>query len=337
MLLGVNDSAGAEAVNGVFVEDWGAAYGSAYLIPGAEIESGSAQLVEDGEGRLERHVPKSLVNRSVAFVDGVRRGEASLYLKVGDTLVRGVAGAHGRGAVVVQPGERPEFASCIVERLVLWGGGEAAPLPDVEGGWSWRPASIASDDPDAPLQELQRRMREAEGRLAEDLCGRGHLAIVDGPLNFVRSRDLPVVGYVKTHYRPLLPVELHEQVPGLRAGERSSLIASRSDVYTSYLRLTEPSRSAGPWSGIVRLEVPSSQGLKAAIETIDSVAAALPRFSGVPHVDPRAPQNLQPIGALERHLRHLLGDIGLASRAVRAAVDRLHRAPQLTTHGKDLP
>ena len=238
--------------------------------------------------------------------------------------MRGAAGAHGRGAVVVTPGERPDFDTCTVERLVLLGGGEAAPLPEVEGGWSWQPASVASDDPDAPLQELQRRMREAEGRLAEDLCARGHLTIVDGPLNFVRSRDLPVVGYVKTHYRPLLPPDLHERVPELQAGERTSLIAARSDVYTSYLRLTEGSRAAGPWSGIVRLEVPASPGLKAAVETIDSVAASLPRFAGIPHADPRAPQNLQPIGALETHLRHLLGDVGLATRAVRSAVDQLH-------------
>ena len=31
-------------------------------------------------------------------------------------------------------------------------------------------------------------------------------------------------------------------------------------------------------------------------------------------------ENLQPIGALENHLRHLLGDSRLAQRAVRAAV-----------------
>ena len=327
---------GEATIGSVFVEDWGAAYGSAYLIPAADIDSGTGEPVEDGEGRLERHVPQVPVDRSVAFVDGVRRGEASLYLRVGDKLARGIAGAHGRGAVVVTPGERPEFDSCTVERLVLWGGGQAAPLPDIEGGWTWRPASIASDDPDAPLQELQRRMREAEGRLAEDLCARGHLTIVDGPLNFVRSRDLPVVGYVKTHYRPLLPPELHERVPELQAGERTSLIAARSDVYTSYLRLAEPSRAAGPWSGIVRLEVPASPGITAAIETIDSVAASLPRFAGVPHVDPRAPQNLQPIGALETHLRHLLGDIGLAIRAVRSAVDQLHQPPS-ETQGKDHP
>jgi hypothetical protein len=58
----------------------------------------------------------------------------------------------------------------------------------------------------------------------------------------------------------------------------------------------------------------------AAATVADEVAATIPRYAGVPHRDPRAPQNLQPIGALETHLRHLLGDPGLAYRAVREAV-----------------
>jgi hypothetical protein len=39
-----------------------------------------------------------------------------------------------------------------------------------------------------------------------------------------------------------------------------------------------------------------------------------------PHIDPRAPQNLVPIGALERELRHRMGDPGLVYRALRLAV-----------------
>jgi hypothetical protein len=45
----------------------------------------------------------------------------------------------------------------------------------------------------------------------------------------------------------------------------------------------------------------------------------LPRYAGVAHVDPRAPQNLQPIGALEAQLRHRLGHPRQAALAVRAA------------------
>jgi hypothetical protein len=173
------------------------------------------------------------------------------------------------------------------------------------------------------LADLQRRMREAEGRLAEQICDAGYLTVVDGPLNFVRSRDVPVAGLVKTHHQRLLPVEHHLRVPELGAGQRTSLFRVRADVYSCYLRLAPRAANSGPWSGIVRLEFPASTGLDEARRVADGAAALLPRFAGVPHVDPRAPQNLQPTGALERHLRHLLGDAGLALRAVRAAVNTM--------------
>ena len=166
-------------------------------------------------------------------------------------------------------------------------------------------------------------MREEEGRLAEDLCEAGYLVVVDGPLNFVRSRDLPVVGYVKTHYRALLPPEHHARIPELQAGERCSLFRLGQDRYSCYLRLAAPGETSSPWYGIVRLEMPQSPGLAAAIAVADSVAATVPPYAGVSHRDPRAPQNLQPIGALERHIRHLLGHAGLATRAVREAVQAL--------------
>lgn len=60
--------------------------------------------------------------------------------------------------------------------------------------------------------------------------------------------------------------------------------------------------------------------MAAVAQVATSLSAELPRFAGVAHRDPRAPQNLQPVGALETHLRHLLGHPGLAMRAVREAV-----------------
>ena len=52
----------------------------------------------------------------------------------------------------------------------------------------------------------------------------------------------------------------------------------------------------------------------------DRTAALLPIVASEPHVDPRAPQNLVPIGALEKELRHRMGDRGLVYRALREAV-----------------
>jgi hypothetical protein len=166
-------------------------------------------------------------------------------------------------------------------------------------------------------------MRLAEGLLAESLAAAGYVTIVDGPLSYVRSRDQPVVGYVKTHSRPLLALDAHLRVPDLEAGERTSLFTLGTDRYSAYLRLAPVSPTSGPWTGIVRLEIPQSAGEQAAISVADAVAATIPRFAGIAHRDPRAPQNLQPVGALEKHLRHALGDGRLARRAVREAVAQL--------------
>ena len=51
-------------------------------------------------------------------------------------------------------------------------------------------------------------------------------------------------------------------------------------------------------------------------------AALLPRTASEPHIDPRAPQNLVPVAALERELRRRMGDRGLVFRAIRSAVMR---------------
>jgi hypothetical protein len=327
----------------IFVEDWASSFGSPYLVVPDEAQGTAvfvedtvfvedAMFVEQGERpRTHSSIPAGGVDRPLAFVDGVRRGDASLYQEDSTTglLARGIAGSHACGAVIAGPGERPVFAHERVSHTVIWGSGLTGTLPAQDGGWSWQVASIESDDPDAPLQELQQRMRKAEGLLAENLCHDGYLTIVDGPLSYVRSRDVPVVGFVKTHTRPLLALEHHLRVPELTAGQRTGLFAIGEDRYSCYLRLAQPNTFAGPWSGIVRLEVPQSVGLAATVDVVDALRVSLPRFAGIAHRDPRAPQNMQPVGALERHLRHLMGDAQLARRAVRQAVASGGAAPMV--------
>jgi hypothetical protein len=307
----------------MFVEDWAATYGFPYLVKESDEAGLSGRLVEDGDELIPHPpVPGDGREEPIAFVDGVRRGEAALSDVNPETgaLVRAVAGTHACGAVIGDPGGALTFDEVRVNRMLIWGSGLHRELAAVKGGWEWIARSIDDDAPDAPLKELQRRMRQEEGLVAEDQAARGRLVIVDGPLNFVRSRDLPVVGYIKTHYRALLPPEQHRRIADLSPMERTSIFSLGDDRYSCYLRLTPSSSLSGPWSGIVRLEIPQSTGLRVAVQTMDRVARMIPRYAGVPHRDPRAPQNLQPVGALERELRHRMGDAGLAYRAVRAAV-----------------
>lgn len=302
------------------VETFGPQAGTAYLIGPDDHADQDAPVVEDTDLRLREPDPQASADEPVAFVDGVRRGDARVNV-VDDAgrVAVGVVGAHAVGAVRCRPGTTPAFSDLVTRRLVVWGGGRRIALPEVAGGFRWECASVATANPEAPLQELQSRMREAEGRLAERLCADEVLTIIDGPLNYVRSRGLPVVGYVKTHYQRVLAAEQHQRVPGLRPGQRTSLFAKRADIYACYLRLAAPPPWGGPWTGIVRLELPASVGLGEAARTADCAALLLPRYAGVAHLDSRAPVNLQPVAKLEGRLRHLLGDPGLAVRAVRAA------------------
>jgi hypothetical protein len=57
----------------------------------------------------------------------------------------------------------------------------------------------------------------------------------------------------------------------------------------------------------------------AVVRLADQTAAVLPRYASEPHKDQRAPQNLYPIGGLERELRRRLGDPALLYRALRVA------------------
>jgi hypothetical protein len=68
--------------------------------------------------------------------------------------------------------------------------------------------------------------------------------------------------------------------------------------------------------GLARLEYPAEENLKEAIEVANLTAAVLPLFASDPLRDPRYPQNLLPIGWLERRLRNLLGDPRILKRSL---------------------
>ncbi len=74
-----------------------------------------------------------------------------------------------------------------------------------------------------------------------------------------------------------------------------------------------------PWSGVVRVECSADLPVPEVTRLADLTALLLPPLASVPHKDPRAPQNLVPIGGLERELRHRLGDQQILYRALRAA------------------
>jgi hypothetical protein len=308
----------------VYFEEWDSGYGSPYHVS-EDAGEGHAEIVETGRGMAISPTPCALVR--TAFVDGVRRAEGILHRVEDDgSLSSGAVGAYACGSVLCEPSQRPRYGPVRVNRLAIFGSNRPALLPD-QGGFRWHVIGIESTDPDAPLQELQNLMRQAEASLAERIAAEGWLTVVDGPLNYVRSRELPVCGLVKTHLRPLLEPTAHGRIAALACPERTPLFALGEDRFSCYVRIRPRGPLSSPWYGIVRLEVPQISGLEAAVRTVDQVACALPTFAGVPHRDPRAPQNLQPVGALEKTLRRRLGNRRLASRAARLAVAAGLREP----------
>jgi hypothetical protein len=125
---------------------------------------------------------------------------------------------------------------------------------------------------------------------------------------------------VKTHQKSYLQAEQVKVVAALGPGQRSPVfrMGTSWERLSWYLRL--PGATRVPWSAIVRLECSADLSRDEAVVLADMTATVLPSLASSPHKDPRAPQNLVPIGGLERQLRHRLGDAALLYRSLRGAL-----------------
>ena len=70
----------------------------------------------------------------------------------------------------------------------------------------------------------------------------------------------------------------------------------------------------------MRLETLAERGFDEARRLADLSAREIPRFASHAARDPRAPQNLYPVGGLESRLKHLLGDPAVVRRAIEARI-----------------
>jgi len=146
---------------------------------------------------------------------------------------------------------------------------------------------------------------------------RDDLLVIDGPL--LGRAHLPrAIGYVKTHHKQYLPPELSTVVTALPPGHRTPVfrLGTNWHRHSWYLRLPAP--PGAPWSGIVRLECSAELSPASAVGLADLASVTLPRFASSAYKDPRAPQNLIPVGGLEKRLRAMLGDARLLHRALMA-------------------
>jgi hypothetical protein len=132
----------------------------------------------------------------------------------------------------------------------------------------------------------------------------------------VGSPDEPIVGMAKSTRHRWLPTANHALLPRLGPGQRTPIFRIPEEQrprLSWYTRLAMPRPIQHAFTGIVRFET-RLLPKELAVQLADQTTRHIPSFASRPEHDPRAPQNLVPIGALEKRLRHNLGDRSLIQR-----------------------
>lgn len=210
------------------------------------------------------------------------------------------------------------FTETAVERYLVLGDGERRDARI--GGVDFAGFAAAGNSPPEVLAALQNLMRTREAALAERLADTGPV-FADGPLTYFSDPRTPVAGIVKRISAPYLPPEQFALAATLAPAARTPvflILDPHNERYSWYLRVATGRRIDHPLAGIVRVEVRAGVGVDTACRVADFSAAQLPRCASTPLRDPRAPQNLLPVGALEEELRRRLGD----PIALRRAIER---------------
>jgi hypothetical protein len=250
----------------------------------------------------------------IAFIDGVRRIDARVLGESSSGQpVYGMFGSLAAGVVEVEANQAL-FKQVAVRRYLILGSNESGDPEAFQIGntlVTFDPYSTIDGAPNAPMQALQNLMRSEEANLAEQLEGSGSCVFADGPLNYFSGLKHQTIGVIKRLYQPYISGSQFALLSQLQLGERTPVFAIRDgkyDRYAWYLRLARPRPMDYGVAGVVRLEVRSGTGVENAIDLANTSAACLPGFASDSTRDPRSPQNLAPIGALEQELRRRLGD-----------------------------
>lgn len=316
------------------LDPWSADFGPSVALLEEEDESEACFDVELPRGEWKPLEAEGEPPSEIALVDGVRRVDAYLRLEDGAHSFPAMLGTLAAGAVCLRLGEPRDMRAALggppVVKRVLFSlcpelhlGALPADLP-LPGGYET--CAVAGDAPEALLQRLQNRMRAEEALVCSQLAH--PFVLADGPIHYIlKSAGCDLVGFIKSHRRMLLPDDLVSVLTELAPGQRTPLLelrrlleGSQHVLYTWYLRLAAPSAHETSLAGIARLEVLGELGKARALELARLTSLMLPRLVGGRYRDPRAPQNLVPIAALERELKRRLGDPGLVARIVRTWV-----------------
>ncbi len=315
----------------IALDPWGSDYTSQFAVPaednGNEVQA-QEEPVEDCPWAPLTPCPRTMA-KMTAVVDGVMRTDASAMVMEGNRSALALFGSYAAGAVVIN--SQVQIAQDRVFRIFLAGGNWSEPedlaVPaGTNASVCYEGISSKADTYETLHENLRKKMRQAEAQVAEALSEEGNLILADGNLTSLQESS-SVVGVIKTIHRIYLAPHKEVILKYLQPGERTPIFKVASvrktdgySVFSCYLRLARPQLTELPYAGLVRLEAKASLLKERAVELLNQAAVRVSELASRAPKDPRAPQNLIPVGGLERYLRHRLGDPQLLLRGIKQKV-----------------
>jgi hypothetical protein len=326
------------------LEPWNIGYDAPVSINPEEIPTSDKvnTEVEFGNGEwqpIHLAIAPELPNQ-ILFIDGRLRLDAKFLGRRDDEILYGAFATIAVGAVLVD--RTISRAKCIateVRRIIALGGNLAAPVTVVPCPVSGRGdlkydycLTSSNNEPDTPSQIVQSAMLDEELRIAnelslnKELIQENTLIVRDGPLLYrVYQTPYDTIGYVKTMGKAYLKGENAQVLRELKVGDRTPIFRI-SNTYGSnlswYLRsgskdLNYKRLGYHDLHGIIRIDLDGGVPLDRAKAIADQSTYLIPQYASHPTRDPRAPQNLTPVGALEKELGRRMGSRELISRRLR--------------------
>ena len=184
---------------------------------------------------------------------------------------------------------------------------------------------IKSNNPNSVrnlMDNLTSLMSKEELKLANSLADSNEMIFLDGPISQPRNTESNIIGYIKGMRQLYLPPNKLTILEELNEGSRTPIFRIPNETYGNKLSWFVCIKQFDNdiyhyMAGLMRFEMSEAQAsIKQAIQFADATCAIFPSIAPEPFKDSRAPQNPIPVGALEKRMKHLIGDKHIIHRGI---------------------
>lgn len=304
------------------LEAWNPDYALPERVGGEEEGRGLEDIKTHYEGNWIAHMPAKAEPDQwpiVYLVDGRQRIDAQIADSKGRRalLATVIAGAVLRDGGGIRPVGEP-----LKQHILLHSADLEEPLP--QAMQHYRPIRSKKSDPASLRSKVTEVMRHLEASLVDEL--EGGLVVVDGqifPGEQAFKEPERILGYTKTQAATYLGPEEQALLHQLKPLERTPIFSIPGyalrrplDVFSWYVRLPlNPSTPFYSGAALLRVETPTPEP-SSATQLADWSVSLFGALASSPARDPRAPQNLIPIGGLEQWLGRHMGQGDVVRRKI---------------------